>query len=71
MAAHIHTTNPRQARRLWEDLGGTVTKVRRTGEERWTHPEYPSTIRANCRRNDVPAAIICRINQILAASKGT
>lgn len=64
--AHIHTTNPRKTRRLWEECGGLVLHVRRTGEQRWVHPAFPDTIRVNSRRHDIPAVILCRLNHLLS-----
>jgi hypothetical protein len=61
----FHTTNPRRAQRLWCELGGTIKAVRRTGEIRYTHSAFPTTIRANTRRSDVPAVVLCRINKLL------
>lgn len=66
MSKRIHTTNPRKVRRLWEEQGGYVLPVRRTGELRWGHPAYVTTILANGRRNDIPAVILCRLNKLLA-----
>ena len=65
MIPHIHTSNPRYAKQLWHDLGGTIEPVRRTGEVRYLHPKFPSSIRANDRRSDVPAVLLCRINKLL------
>lgn len=67
MNTHIHTTNPRLVRRLWNELGGTIKPVRGTGELRYHHPAFAASIRANSRRTDVPAILLCRINKLLAA----
>lgn len=40
MIPHIHTTNPRHAKQLWYDLGGTIEPVRRTGEVRFEIGHY-------------------------------
>lgn len=61
----ITTTDPRKIRVLWETCGGTVLAVRRTGEERWAHPAFKDTVRANGRRNDIPAIILCRLNHLV------
>lgn len=61
----IHTSNGRRAQKIWILLGGEMTPVRRTGEMRYLHPAFPSTIRANDRRTDVPAVLLSRINQLL------
>ena len=65
MIDHIHTSNPRHAKRLWLELGGHIEPVRRTGELRYLHPLFPDSIRANDRRSDVPAVVLCRINKLL------
>ena len=61
----INTTDPRKIRILWEKYGGTVLAVRRTGEERWAHPAFKDTVRANVRRNDIPVIILCRLNHLV------
>ena len=63
--ARVDTHNPRTIRRLWQERGGQVEAVRRTGEERWTHPAFEGTVRANARRHDIPAVILCRLNHLL------
>jgi hypothetical protein len=35
MANRLNTTDPRRVRKLWEELGGSVLPVRKTGEVRW------------------------------------
>ncbi len=65
----IHTTNPRKARQLWEEAGGRVTNVRRTGELRWTHPSFVASVRTNGRRNDVPTVILCLLNRLQAYNR--
>lgn len=65
MNHHIHTTNSRKAKKLWVMLGGEIIHVRRTGEMRYIHMDFQDTIRANDRRNDVPAVLLCRINHLL------
>jgi hypothetical protein len=61
----LHTSNCRRAQKVWLLLGGKIIPVRRTGEMRYIHPAFPSTIRANDRRSDVPAVLLTRINQLL------
>ncbi len=65
MARYTHTSDHRLARKLWEDLGGTVAHVRRTGELRFLHPAFEHSIRVNGRRKDVPAIVLSRINRLL------
>ena len=61
----LHTSNCRRARKIWVLLGGTMIPVRGTGEMRYIHPAFLSTIRANDRRTDVPAVLLTRINHLL------
>ena len=61
----LHTSNCRRAQKIWILLGGEMIPVRRTGEMRYIHPAFPSTIRANDRRSDVPAVLLTRINHLL------
>lgn len=65
---HVHTSDKRVAQEYWINLGGMIVPVRRTGEVRYLHPEFPRSIRANDRRSDVPAIIVCRINQLMKSS---
>lgn len=61
----IHTTNPLQADRMWLLLGGRIEPVRRTGEKRYLHEQFSHPLRTNGRRNDVPAKLLSRLNQLL------
>jgi hypothetical protein len=70
MTMHIHTSNHRLAKRLWENLGGSVVYVRRTGEVRFLHPAFEKSVRVNSRRDDVPAIVLSRINQLLRTTAG-
>jgi hypothetical protein len=65
MTNRIHTSSSRKAKKLWTLLGGTFAPVHRTGEVRYVHPAFEETIRANDRRNDVPAVLLSRINRLL------
>lgn len=65
MSHALHTSDCRRAQRIWLLLGGEMIPVRRTGEMRYVHPHFDSTIRANDRRSDVPAVLLSRINQLL------
>ena len=65
MNHHIHTLNSRKAKKLWVKLAGEIIHVRGTGEMRYIHTDFQNTIRANDRRNDVPAVLLCRINHLL------
>ena len=71
MIKRVNTTDPRKIRRLWKECGGTVSSVRRTGEERWMHPAFETSVRSNGRRNDIPAVILCRLNHIIHHVGGT
>lgn len=66
-AKPIHTSDPRTADRLWLLLGGRIEPVRRTGEHRYTHEYFSSPLTLNCRRNDVPAKLKSRLNQLVKA----
>lgn len=57
-------SNHRHVQKRWLELGGEVLAVRRTGEVRYVHPAFASTIRANGRRHDAPAIVLCRIEQL-------
>jgi hypothetical protein len=39
--------------------------IRKTGEMRYVHTAFVDTVRSNDRRNDVPAVLLSRINQLL------
>jgi hypothetical protein len=60
----IHTSDKRLIKKFWIDLGGTIDRVRRTGEVRYIHPTIKKSFRVNDRRTDVPAVIICLINKL-------
>jgi hypothetical protein len=61
----VHTSNARRAKKLWTLLGGEMISIHRTGEMRYVHTEFLDTVRLNDRRNDVPAVLLSRINQLL------
>lgn len=61
----IHTSNPFKADGIWLLLGGTIAPVRRTGEKRYTHEHFASPLTINGRRDDVPAKLLSRINQLI------
>lgn len=61
----IHTSDARRADRIWLLLGGTIEEVRRTGEKRYLHSLFDRPLRTNGRRNDVPAKLLSRINQVM------
>lgn len=44
----------RDAREKWRSYGGAVKDVRRTGEERYSHPSIERPIKVNKRRHDAP-----------------
>jgi hypothetical protein len=58
----------RRVRALWRAMGGCVTDVRRTGEERYTHPKIPSPITVNKRRKDAPRILIVLCRRLKAAA---
>ena len=61
----LHTSNSRKAKKIWQLLGGEMIAIRKTGEMRYVHSAFVDTIRSNDRRNDVPAVLLSRINQLL------
>ena len=61
----IHTSNPRRADELWCRLGGAIQLIDGTGEKRYTHKYFQTSLRTNARRNDVPAKLLTRLNQLL------
>ena len=66
MSLHaIHTSDAHRADRIWLLLGGTIEDVRRTGERRYIHNLFDRPLRTNGRRNDVPAKLLSRINQVM------
>lgn len=65
MKNSIHTSDRRNAERIWRMLGGEIIPVRRTGEMFYAHPSFAAPLRINGRRHDVPAKVLSRINQLL------
>ena len=65
MSHPIHTSNRRRADKLWLLLGGEILPVRRTGEKFYIHTKFPGPIRTNGRRDDVPAKVLSRLNQLI------
>ena len=61
----IHTSDAHRADRMWLLLGGRIEPVRRTGEKRYTHGMFDHPLRTNGRRDDVPAKLLSRINQLM------
>jgi len=55
--------NLRDARKAWVRIGGIVVGVRRTGEERWSHPQESHSLTLNSRRKDTPAKAKTWINR--------
>lgn len=70
MKRHIHTSNRRQAERLWLALGGIIECVRRTGERRYRHPCIPKPLTSNGRRCDVPMKLLAMINRLQRKTAG-
>ncbi|MFG6465025.1 hypothetical protein [Roseateles sp. BYS87W] len=64
----LHTSDPLRADRLWLLMGGRIEPVRRTGERFYLHDMFAHPLRTNARRNDVPAKLLSRINQLLKAN---
>lgn len=65
MSRYIRTSDVHKANKMWRKLGGQIGSVRRTGEIRYSHPYFKSTIRANGRRKDATVILLSRINLLL------
>jgi hypothetical protein len=57
--------NLRQARKLWIQRGGDVIALRRTGEERYSHPLLLHPITVNRRRHDTPRKLLTALRHIM------
>lgn len=44
--------------RVWQQIGGTVEHVRRTGEARYRHPSRKRPIKVSARRDDTQRVLI-------------
>lgn len=60
----------RDARWHWLQLGGVVTDVRRTGEERYSHPNIQRPITVNKRRKDAPRKLVTALRRVAAFGGG-
>lgn len=58
------TISMREARGLWKELGGTVCHVRRTGEERYSHPRVQRPITVNSRRKQATRKLITALRRL-------
>jgi hypothetical protein len=56
--------NLRHARKEWIRCGGRVVDVRRTGEERYSHPSLERPITVNKRRKDPPRNLLKALRRI-------
>ena len=65
MGHAIHTSDSRNFKKLWQEHGGLIFTVRRTGEVRYVHPAFVTGVRANDRRKDVPAKLLTRLNALI------
>lgn len=54
----------RETRKLWRCLAGEVLDIRRTGEERYSHPNIDRPITVNKRRKDAPRKLITALRRI-------
>ncbi len=54
----------REARGLWKLFGGLVEDVRRTGEERYSHPNIERPITVNKRRKDAPRKLAVALRRL-------
>jgi hypothetical protein len=62
-----HGINVRELAVLFRELGGTITPIRGTGEERWAHPSARRPVRANARRKDASRAMVQLVREVIAA----
>lgn len=58
--------NQRETKRMWKQLGGEVTDVPGTGEERYSHSSIDSTFRVSGRRKDTPKKLLSALRRVLA-----
>lgn len=58
--------NLRLVRKMWIENGGYIEDVRRTGEERYTHPREMKPIKVNKRRKDTPRKLLSALRRIIA-----
>jgi hypothetical protein len=56
--------NLRETRELWKSLGGSIEDIRRTGEERYSHPKLECPITVNKRRKDSPRKLASALRQL-------
>lgn len=56
--------NLRNTRKEWRDKGGSIEDMRRTGEERYSHPNLKHTIKVNKRRKDSPRKLLLALREI-------
>ena len=61
----IHTSDNRTFKRLWQAQGGMIFPIDGTGEVRYVHAAFPTGIRVNNRRKDVPAKLLSRLNALI------
>lgn len=54
----------RVAKSIWRMLGGNVSHVSGTGEERYSHPYFPKSITVSARRKDASKKLIAALRQI-------
>lgn len=47
-------------------VGVAVERVHRTGELRFSHPSWPTTVRVNSRRKDSPRKLLVMLRRVLA-----
>jgi hypothetical protein len=53
----------RELEQFWRSLGGTVERVRRTGESRLIHPSGARSTLYGCRRKDAPVKLVSFVNR--------
>jgi len=60
----------RKARELWKRLGGSAEDIPRTGEERYSHPYLPRSIKVNKRRKDAPRKLVSALRHLVPRGLG-
>jgi hypothetical protein len=54
----------RELDKFWRSIGGTVERVRRTGEARYHHPTLGRSDRFNYRRKDASVKLVSFVNRV-------
>lgn len=57
--------NLREATQAFEDLGGTVHHMRRTGEDAYRHPGLARPMKINIRRKSAPRCLTTAVSRLM------